>query len=42
MTQHGFREITFYINGKPRTLYIDIRKSLAEVLREDLALTGVK
>ncbi len=42
MTQHEFREITFTINQRPRTLYIDIRKSLAEVLREDLALTGVK
>ncbi|MCP3901855.1 MAG: (2Fe-2S)-binding protein [Desulfobacteraceae bacterium] len=42
MTQHDFREITFSINKKQRTLYIDIRKSLAEVLREDLALTGVK
>ncbi len=42
MTQHGFREITFSINKRQRTLYIDIRKSLAEVLREDLALTGVK
>ena len=42
MTQQGFREVTFSINGRQRTLYIDIRKSLAEVLREDLALTGVK
>ncbi len=42
MAHHEFREITFSINGRPRTLYIDIRKSLLEVLREDLALTGVK
>ena len=37
-----FREITFSINGRPRTLYIDMRKSLLEVLREDLGLTGAK
>jgi len=37
-----YREITFSINGRPRTLYIDIRKSLLEVLREDLGLTGAK
>jgi len=42
MTQDGFRQITFTINERPRSVYIDIRKSLAEVLREDLALTGVK
>ncbi len=42
MTQFEFREITFSINGRSRTLYIDIRKSLLEVLREDLALTGAK
>ena len=37
-----FREIKFSINGRPQTLYIDMRKSLLEVLREDLGLTGVK
>ncbi|MBC8439813.1 MAG: (2Fe-2S)-binding protein [Deltaproteobacteria bacterium] len=37
-----FREITFSINGRPRTLYIDMRKSLLEVLRQDLGLTGAK
>lgn len=42
MTQFEFREIEFFINGKPRTLYIDMRKSLLEVLREDLGLTGAK
>ncbi len=42
MTQHGFREISFSINERQRTLFIDIRKSLSEVLREELALTGVK
>lgn len=39
---NGFREIIFSINGRQRTLYIDIRKSLLEVLREELGLTGVK
>ena len=38
----GFREITFSINGRQRTLNIDIRKSLLEILREELGLTGVK
>ena len=42
MNNHGFREITFSINGKQRTLFIDIRKSLLEVLRQDLGLNGVK
>jgi len=42
MTDHGFREVTFTINERQRTLYIDIRKSLLEVLRESLGLTGVK
>lgn len=38
----GFREITFSINGRERTVRIDIRQSLLEVLREELALTSVK
>ena len=42
MEQQGFRQISFSINNRPRTLLIDIKKSLAEVLRQDLALTGVK
>ena len=42
MSHHGFKEITFSINGRQRSLYIDIRKSLLEVLREELGLTGVK
>ncbi len=42
MGHFEFREITFSINGRPRTLYIDMRKSLLEVLREDLGLTGAK
>jgi len=36
------KEISFTVNGRKRTLFIDIRKSLSEVLREDLGLTGVK
>ncbi len=39
---NGHKKITFSVNGRPRTLYIDIRKSLLEVLREDLGLTGAK
>jgi aerobic-type carbon monoxide dehydrogenase small subunit (CoxS/CutS family) len=42
MTHHLFRDITFSINGRPRTCHIDIRKSLLDVLREDLGLTGTK
>ncbi|MCP3874598.1 MAG: (2Fe-2S)-binding protein [Desulfobacteraceae bacterium] len=42
MTDQGFREIIFSINGKQRTLYIDIRSSLLEVLRNELGLTGAK
>ena len=42
MGHFEFREITFSINGRERTLYIDMRKSLLEVLREDLGLTGAK
>ncbi|MCK5100946.1 MAG: (2Fe-2S)-binding protein [Desulfobacteraceae bacterium] len=42
MTDHGFREITFSINGSQRTEYIDIRKSLLEMLREELGLTDSK
>ena len=30
------------INGRRRTLYIDVRKSLLELLRQDLGLTGTK
>ncbi len=37
-----FKEISYTVNGRERKLHIDIRKSLSEVLREDLGLTGVK
>ena len=42
MKENYLREISFSINGRERTLFIDIRKSLLEVLREELALTSVK
>jgi len=42
MTDQGFRQICFSINGRQQTLYIDIRKSLLEVLREDLGMNSVK
>ena len=34
--------ITFTVNGQPRTLTTDSGRSLLEVLREDLHLTGTK
>ncbi|NOX32623.1 MAG: 2Fe-2S iron-sulfur cluster binding domain-containing protein [Deltaproteobacteria bacterium] len=42
MTIKGFRQITFSINSKERTLVIDMRQSLLEVLREELGLKSVK
>ncbi len=42
MEHFKFKEITLSINGRERTLYIDMRKSLLEILREDLGLTGAK
>ncbi|MCU0822999.1 MAG: (2Fe-2S)-binding protein [Spirochaetes bacterium] len=36
------KKITITINGKKRTIEIDVRKSLLDVLREDLELTGTK
>lgn len=36
------RTITCTINGKKKTIEIDVRKSLLEVLREQLGLTSVK
>ena len=35
-------KIVFTVNGKPRTVTTDPRRSLLEVLREDLQLTGTK
>jgi len=35
-------KITFTLNGTPRTISTDPKRSLLEVLREDLQLTGTK
>ncbi|MEU6463173.1 2Fe-2S iron-sulfur cluster-binding protein [Streptomyces sp. NPDC046976] len=35
-------EITLRVNGKPHTLYVDHRRVLLDLLREDLGLTGAK
>ncbi|HLH56654.1 MAG TPA: (2Fe-2S)-binding protein [Verrucomicrobiae bacterium] len=35
-------KITFSVNGQPRTITTDPQRSLLEVLREDLHLTGTK
>jgi len=37
-----FRKIECTINGNPRSLFIDVRKSLLEVLRQELGLMGTK
>lgn len=43
MTENNnYREIRCSINGNSRTLFVDVRKSLLEVLRQDLGLTGTK
>lgn len=36
------KRITFTLNGKERTVEVDVRKSLLDVLRDDLELTGSK
>jgi aerobic-type carbon monoxide dehydrogenase small subunit (CoxS/CutS family) len=36
------KTITFTVNGQPRTVTTDPKRSLLEVLREDLQLTGAK
>lgn len=36
------RQISFHLNGEPMRLRVDIRCSLAEMLREQLHLTGTK
>jgi aerobic carbon-monoxide dehydrogenase small subunit len=36
------KPITFTVNGKSRTITTDPRRTLLEVLREDLKLTGTK
>ncbi|MCX7971494.1 MAG: 2Fe-2S iron-sulfur cluster-binding protein, partial [Negativicutes bacterium] len=36
------REISFVLNGKPITVSVDVRYSLADLLRNQLHLTGLK
>jgi len=36
------RKITFIVNGKKRMLDVDVRRSLLEVLRDQLGLTSIK
>jgi aerobic-type carbon monoxide dehydrogenase small subunit (CoxS/CutS family) len=36
------KTITFSVNGQPRTITTDPQRSLLDVLREDLQLTGTK
>ncbi len=38
----NYKEMNCTVNGRPRSLFIDVRKSLLEVLRQDLGLTGCK
>jgi aerobic-type carbon monoxide dehydrogenase small subunit (CoxS/CutS family) len=42
MSDMQLTKIEMQVNGTARTLFVDIRKSLLEVLREDLGLTGTK
>lgn len=42
MTHARFTHIEMLVNGRPAKVFVDIRKSLLEVLREDLGLTGSK
>jgi xanthine dehydrogenase YagT iron-sulfur-binding subunit len=42
MTTQATSEIELNINGQPRTVQIEHRASLLDVLREDLDLTGAK
>ncbi len=36
------KEISFTLNGKAKTIVVDIRKSLSEVLRKELGLFSIK
>jgi len=36
------REITLTVNGEKKTIKVDFRQSLLDVIREDLGLTGAK
>lgn len=42
MSDIQYKEIKFTVNGKERSLMIDVRASLLEVLRNDLRLHSVK
>lgn len=42
MTTQQYETISMTVNGRARTVHADIRKSLVEVLREDLGLNSVK
>lgn len=42
MAANRYREIRFTVNGDERTLLIDVRQSLLDVLRQELGLTGAK
>lgn len=42
MSLERYRQISFAVNGMARTLVVDVRQSLLDVLREKLDLTGVK
>jgi xanthine dehydrogenase YagT iron-sulfur-binding subunit len=36
------RQVSFTVNGRPRSVEVPARRTLAETLREDLGLTGTK
>lgn len=42
MTADAFRQICFTINGRRITRSVDVRASLADLLRDELGLTSVK
>jgi xanthine dehydrogenase iron-sulfur-binding subunit len=43
MTENNnYREIRCTVNGRQRIVFTDVRKSLLEMLRQDLGLTGTK
>ncbi len=42
MSDMQYKELNFTVNGKERSLMIDVRASLLEVLRNDLRLHSVK
>ena len=42
MSLSNYREISFTINDTQRTVIVDVRQSLLELLREKLDLTGAK